>query len=406
MAEQLLEQREEGKKREKLEQEEEEQEKLEIESELLEDGSIDVEVIRTTLTAKKEVFREDGEEKKVLTFDEDEESRSHRISSAEDRYPVERFTAWDRLEEMEVPEEDPAVEQSPAIFALRRMPAPGVEEFEIPEPPAVPEPEPRQEHLSVEEVSVPDTPAGPGVRNSYTERHEVYVDEEQVREDLGESDAVRGDSVREQRSRALPEPELGDGNELPEPGPVVETELPEPGTDPGSVLPAAGEVLEVDVDQGEDYLDSLYSLLREEDGLESTSERGGLVFASYDSDESERGIHQRLLYRVEEDALEGEAGTVSQVVEYLSSEGLLEAEVLSEEFYSDEPFEVNGEMMEPGRYEMEMVDVEGMDRSMTEFSVGYSDPDLAEDSAGAVEVRPGQVVEFTEAEVYSGHQAS
>lgn len=132
-----------------------------------------------------------------------------------------------------------------------------------------------------------------------------------------------------------------------------------------------------------------------QDGLLAMVWTGNVVKAFYDPEENENGTSQRLLYTVDA------GGTVKDTLLDLVDSGIIEATITRQPFYSPQPFEKDGELVQGWTDAYAVVALDGMPIQMTEFSYGSDILHLAEDDIASVDVSPGDIVDFAAAEVYT-----
>lgn len=370
---------------------------LEVDSREVE-GGLEVDLTERTITQRVEKFVEDGEEKKLIDIDESEDSKTNLIKRPGERYQDVMPHPLSLVPEPETAE----VDFSPAMHRWRLfslLPKEQVEEVDVsfPQVPeikqksietGVSEPEDvqlRQVEEILENDSVLEKRPEDQLNSEYEDSYDEYT-EEAISED-DEDDTVLDSSEPSQE-------ELSEGYELE----AFETPSTIEVEDDAALV--AFDVTGYDLSTLEDGEQPKSPLVRyiDEEGLEEFSILSeNLLHAEYLPEETDDGIHQRLVYKVEEEV---GGSTVKQVAEYLSETAPVEVEVEAQNFYSDEEFMMGGELKEPGEYTVHGFDLEGMDENMTEFRVNN---ELAEDSIEHVEVETGDYVDFVEAEVYSGH---
>lgn len=379
---------------------EDSQSELDVRSREVEQG-LEINLEETTVTQRVEKFVEAGEEKKLVELDEDTDSRSFTLTPPGARYsgmihPMSNVETTEHVE----------VDFSPAMHRWRMFshvlnPEAEVKQVTFPQVPEIeteeqvstgPEPELEEvEQILDSDIELPSPEES--LEEGYSEEEEYEYEEQDYDEE--EETGLEVTSILETAAidEALDEEddyvnlivdipasiEVEEGAEAERfdvSGYDLSTLIAEQEESPAS------ELLE--------YLDS--------DGLEEFSLLSdNLMLAEYLPEQTEEGIHQRLVYRVEEEVA---GSTVKGVAEYLSETAPVQVSVEEKQFYSPEEFEMNGELKESGKYTVHGFDIDGMDDSMTEFRVNN---ELAEDSIEHVEVETGDYVDFVEAEVYSGH---
>ena len=373
---------------------------LEVESEQVEKG-LKVDLTERTITQRIEKFRENGEEKKLVDIDENEETRSNLIKK-----PGERYNSVMPHPLSLVPQPEPQeVDFSPAMQRLKL--------FNM----AVPVAEPQQDI----EISYPEIPEQEKKQETEVKQVEQILEnelepettlrsrEQDYEQGLGterrqETETYEENTANNPEAGSIPEADILE--ETPENSLIQSSasiELEEAALeDPETVaFDVTGYDLSTLIEEYREETDGESPLLQyiDEEGLEQfTLLDENLLHAGYMPEQTEEGIHQRLVYQVE-DQLNG--STVKQVAEHLTETMPVNIEVEAQTFYSDEKFEMGGEVKEPGEYTVHGFDVEEMDENMTEYRVNN---ELAEDAIDHVEVETGDYVDFVEADVYSGHR--
>lgn len=320
-----------------------------FEAAITDPDKLTVELTRRTETLTAEKIRENGETRTVIDLDEDTDTTTFTLSTPDDVYRAVLPDPWEVLAEALAP----TTAAIPADWDVPRAPQPPTDPVQV------------EASDPVQTVERPfhQNPFRPTPAEEKTETR-------------------TGEHIEEYR------PEL------------VATHSLEPASRPPyahtSVLEEPdGATPTISPDRAQPMFDRLEQEAERQDGLLATIRRENVLKAVYDPEENENGTSRRLLYAVEEEA------TVRETLLDLVERGIVNATITRQPFYSPEPFEKDGQIVEGWTDAYAVVALDGMPIQMTEFSYGSDTLELAEDDIASVTVEPGDMVDFAAAEVYT-----
>jgi hypothetical protein len=355
------------------------------------DDGVTVDLTKTVMRAEARIVHENGEERKELNFDEEEEQQTHTIQSLDSLYEQFKQSPWTLLQDaladttVDVTAETQSLSPWSFITQLTRpqidvtpelanitLPQAGTADTSTIRSAAIdgsvtytPFMMQHQEHSYTLQVS-PDEPA-------YTPDTVVTDRGTQDLAGMSDTDMLAG----EQLVPANVPTEPGDYTELDDRTDVILPDIDALHTDA-----VAAQQTDAGIQYTVDTVDELA------DDADSTVP--SLITAEYDPDETEYGLKTQISYTVSPEMSGNAAESIEQMFEQTELDGTVKKMTYqdTEDNYTTK--------------ESYWAEIDGMDMMQTEF---FINGELADDSLDAYELAPGDTVTFVEADLFDNNSS-